>query len=239
MERGDGEKLKAKPEADYVFDPVSASADAWKTYLLNPKNFEKDFARGEFPFVAPASTILERIREASTPRSVIETAVQTVLENWDEVAEPKFFREINPIEFVASLADESSVDVVQKLWKNAPKNSIFLQQGLRQAAEGLGVHVPLDQEELEKLYIEQFDTYGFTALEIMLKRGEVGRAAALFEEQVDRYSKGNDPVMLDRLVSLGLPATSAKKWLDQSANKGPGYEPWYREALERWGYTSE
>ena len=82
----------------------------------------------------------------------------------------------------------------------------MLQKGLRQVAEGLGVNIPLDQEELERLYTDQFDLYSFTALEIMLKRGEVGRARAslLFEEYVDRYPKGNDPVMLDHLVALRL-----------------------------------
>ena len=239
MEGNEVEKQKPKPEADYSFDPVSASVDEWKKYLLNPKNFEKDFTQGEYPFKTPAESILEKVRQAGTPRSVIENAVQVALEKWDEFAEPVFLREIGPIEFVAMLGDETSMDVVQKLWTNAPKDSPLLQKGLRQAAEGLSTNIPLDQEGLEKLYKEQFEIYSFTALELMLKRGEVERASSLFEEYVDQYPKGNDPAMLDHLVGLGLRASSAKKWLDQSANKKPGYEPWYQEALDRWGYAPE
>ncbi len=239
MKDSNAEKPKPKPEADYSFDPISASANQWRTYLLNVKNFEKDFTRGEYPFETPASTILNKVREAGTPRSAIETAVQVVLDNWEEIVGQEvalFSREIDPVEFVASLADEASIGVVQRLWTDVPRDSELTQKGLRQALKGLGVNVPVDQKGLEKLYTEQFDTYSFTALEVMLKRGEVNRAAALFEEHVGQYPKGNDPVMLDCLVSLGLPAESAKKWLDQSANTGTGYEPWYNQALERWGY---
>lgn len=239
-EEGHAERQKSKPEADYSFDPVSAGADEWRAYLLNVKNFQKDFLRGEYPFQTPASTILEKLRVAGTPRQAVETAVQAVLEQWDTHAGKNGFeREISPIEFVASLADEATKDAVQRLWTEAPQDSELLQGGLRHAAEGLGVHLPLDQEGLEKLYIEHFQTYSFTALEIMLKRGEAARASALFEEHVDQYPKGNDPMMLDYLVRLGLHPSSAKKWLDQSANGGPGYEPWYNEALKRWGYKPE
>jgi hypothetical protein len=238
---GKAEKTKSKPEADYAFDPISATADQWKAYVLNPKNFEKDFARGDFPFTTPASTILEKIRQAGTPRSVIENAVQAVLEKWDDlVMQNVFLRDISPIEFVATLANESTVDIAQKLWTNAPQGREVTQTGMRQAADGLGVHIPLDQEGLEKLYKEQFAEYSFTALEIMLKRGEVARASELFETHVSEYPKARDPVMLDHLVRLGLPASSAKKWLDQSVNKpGDGYKFHYDEALERWGYKPE
>lgn len=53
------------------------------------------------------------------------------------------------------------------------------------------------------------------------------------------YSKGNDPAMLDYLVALGLPAKSAKKWLDLSINAEPRLKGHYDEALQRWGYIEE
>lgn len=172
MEGKDAEKPKVKQEADYAFDPISATTDQWAIYLLNAKNFEKDFTQGEYPFKTFASTVLEKVRSAGTPSSVVETAVQVVLDRWDEIAASEgFFREINPIEFVATLADESSIDIVKRLWTDAPQDSLLLQKGLRNVAEGLGVNIPLDQEGLENLYTEQFDLYGFTALEIMLMRG--------------------------------------------------------------------
>ena len=235
---GRAEKPKNKPEADYSFDPISATDDQWRAYFLNPKNFEKDFTQGDPPFKTPASAISEKIRQAGTPRSVIEIAVQVALEKWDElVMQNAILRDISPIEFVATLADEASIDIVQRLWTNAPQDSALVQKGMRQAAEGLGLHIPLDQEGLEKIYKEHFDEYSFTALKIMLMRGEKKRASELFVEYVDQYPKGTDPAMLNHLVSLGLPAASAKKWLDQSVNKpGDGYKSHYDVALERWGY---
>lgn len=123
MKDNDAEKPRIKQEVDYSFDPISASTDAWKAYLLNSKNFEKDFTQGEFPFKTSAEVVLQKVREAGTPRSVIEIAVQVALEKWDEIVEPKFLRDITPIEFVASLADDASLDVVQRLWTNAPQLS--------------------------------------------------------------------------------------------------------------------
>ncbi len=241
MEGKGAERHRSKPEADINFNPLSATAAEWEAYLLNGKNFEKDFTQGEYPFKSPALSILEKVKEAGAPRSVIETAVAAILEKWDEiVGQETFLKEITPIGFVASLANEDSVDVVQKLWTNAPKDSAFLAEGLRQAARGLGEHIPIDQKELERLYVEDFKQYQFTALEIMLKRGEKERATALFEAHADQYGKGFDPGVFDRLVRLGLPASSAKKWLDQSNNKpGGDFKYHYDDALKRWGYTPE
>jgi hypothetical protein len=238
MERSHVEKTQAKQEADYAFDPIAATPETWKSYLLNSKNFEKDFSQGEYPFQTPASTILKRYRDVGSPRAVIEIAVQTVLDNWDEIVGQKSsFREINPITFVATLADSASVDIVQRLWTHAPQTSTMLHKGLQYVAEGLGEQVPLGNEALELLYIDQFGLFSFTALEILLKRGEVKRASELFEQCVNKYPKGFDPVVFDYLVALGLPLSSAKKWLDQSANAGPGYESHYQDALTRWSYN--
>lgn len=235
MEGKDAEKPKVKPEADYSFDPISADASMWDAFLSHAVNFEKDFTRGEWPFKTPASTILEKVRAAGTPRAVIEIAVERVLHKWEELAGlNKFSIETNPIEFVASLGDEATIDVVQRLWTDAPENSPLRGRGQRFVVEGLGINVPLDQEGLEELYAEQFDLYSFTALEIMLKRKKFERASVLFDEHVHMYSKGNDPVMLDYLVGLGLPVASAKKWLDQSVNAEPRLQGHYDEALVRW-----
>jgi hypothetical protein len=113
----------------------------------------------------------------------------------------------------------------------------MLHKGLQYVAEGLGEQVPLGNEALERLYEDQFELFSFTALEILLKRGDVKRASMLFDNYVDKYPKGFDPVVFDHLVSLGLPISSAKKWLDQSANAGPGYESHYQDALTRWSYN--
>lgn len=238
MEGHESER-QATPEADYLFDPISATPEEWRTYLLNPLNFDKDFVKSEYPFVIPAQEILDKVHEVHSPRLIVETAVQVILENWDEIIsqnQKSLLSETNPIKFVIELASESSIDVVQRLWNEAPQDSIHLQEGLRDVVGGLGLNVPLNQEGLERLYTEQFDKYSFTALEIMLLRGEVERATKLFEEHISQYPKGHDPVMLDYVVRLGLTASTAKKWLDQSISAGKGYEAFYREALERWGY---
>ncbi len=235
MEGDDLEKKKPRLEADYSFEPASANSEEWKKYLLNKKNFQKDFSKGKETFTTPANVILEKLDSRESRRVAAESAVQVVLDNWDEIiGQDSFLQAMSPIQFVSMLAGDSEVDAVQKLWTDAPKDSELLIEGLSQVAEGLDVDIPLDQEGLEKLYLEHFDSFGFVALEIMLKRDEIERAKTLFEEQVDKYPKGSDPVMLDDFVRLGLPVLSAKKWLDQSVNSQEKYKAFYEEALVRW-----
>ena len=246
MEGKDTEKPKVKQEADRGFDPVTATEEQWLAYFLNKKNFEKDFSidiseMEEIVFPVPAQDIAEAFQERGVDAHTIQNAVNCVLKQWDQIVSVKAdLREIHQFEFIVQLAGPEHVGIAQRLLTDAPQDSPLYKEGVAWAIDALGKNAPIDQLELEKLYIEQFERYGFTAIEIILARGEEDRASELFIEHAGKYHKGFDPLVFDKLVYAGLSPEAAKVWMDLSINKKPedgspwGHEGHYKEALKRW-----
>lgn len=229
------------------FDIRTATLPGWEKYLSEKDNHERVFL-GDFE-KPPRSPLEHAIDAFVTSDAAIEErlaavtyAVQATLNKWEAVTEMgagALSLATSPLTclprmaFVENAVSEPLMNIIHRLWYQSLKDGDYTKHTARMLLFGLGAHAPIDNDTVVRIYRVHFKHYSFIALMILLERGEVALASALFDEFASQY--GNfDPLSLDTLVYKGLPFASAKKWLDQSLSATPSYEEHYNNAIERW-----
>lgn len=229
------------------FDINSATLPGWEKYLCEKENHVRDFL-GDYE--RPSRSLLERAIEAFVQSdatieeclAAVTCAVQATLNKWDVISEVgvvPFPLVTSPLTclprmaYVDKVVSVPLINIMYRLWHKSVNGGDYTKHSVRMLLMGLGAHAPIHNEAVAKIYHEHFNHYSFIALIILLERGEVALASALFDEHSSNYGDF-DPITLDTLVHRGLPVASAKKWLDQSKNATPSYEDHYNGALDRW-----
>lgn len=232
------------------FNPLNAQFDDWVDFLVwDTNSHTPDYKAGAR---TPLETAIKTVNDASLDEAlhqkIAETCVEAALEWWDGLAvyEVSFatggvhpFRALPRLAYQGDTAVQSVMNIMQRLWHDAPRAFTPLDPAFIKLFDGFGEHVPLENELIVELFIKHFETYHYRALDTLLRRKKIARVSHLFQRHVTEFNLEVDPHYLNRLVALGLPVADAKLWLDKSINAEPGYEGHYKDALERWTRYSE
>lgn len=233
-----------------VFNPLIASVEDWELFLLDGDNHLPDYKMKDYPFKTELEKVVETVTTITLPaekRTIIERVVEAALAQWRALANYQVnlatggthpFLVIPQLMYTNDSLVPTLVPVLQQLWHRAPMRFHPNNQGFSNLFSGFAELVPLDNEQIQTIFLTQFENYKFKALEVLLRRGDIERARRLFQLRVKDYP-AVDPWCMDRLIYLGLPVKDAEVWLKQGINGEPSHKKHSAHSLRRWKKTAK
>lgn len=233
-----------------AFDPITATKNDWRIFFGNDRNMSKGSAGMRDYQSTACLRAFRQIAQGTLSKAdrstIVIQIVEVLLEKWGALAHLEginaAFRGLrHPIQDIIVLAEINGVpdtDMIEhtlQFWEKLPpeENRSLLLRSFRK-------YSPVKSTELETLFHEDLEQYGKTVVSILLERGQIDQADALFCSRMPELYSDVDPGCLDWLVKKGLPVATACKWLEQSINRKNADRgdkvaiEYCKEAISRW-----